>query len=118
MNGLPHPINPTSIDFENNDYHEVYYQFLESLQSAHSYDNLVCISKEFKNGYTLFSFDMSADQHGGMNHNSLYNVPASIQLKLKFKQGQNPDSITLLVYYKTTSHMLVDASCHVQVISS
>jgi hypothetical protein len=119
VNGLPYPINPLSIDFTNDSYHNAYHLMLESLQCTGSNSgNALCLSKkDFKNGFTLFSFDMSADQYGGMNHISLYNAPANVQLRLRFTASNANDIITLIVYYEMSSRMVIDASRRVQVFS-
>ena len=119
VNGMPYPNNPITMDFNNDNYHNIYHLMLESLQcAAPANGNALCVSKkDFKNGFALFSFDMSADQYGGMNHMSLYNTPANVQLRLKFAASNAADIITLIVYYEIASRMVVDASRRVQVFN-
>jgi hypothetical protein len=118
INGVQFPHQPIRMDFAGNDYHEAYYHFLESLKSITPMTNSVYITPaEYKEGYTLFSFDMSSDQKGGMNHVGLHNEPANVQLHIKFAESKAADIITLVVYYETTSRVLVDSSRQVQVYS-
>lgn len=119
VNGMPHPINPMSLDFTNHDYHVAYYNMMESFQAANPGNgNAISITKEeFRDGYTLFSFDMSSDQYGGLNHYSLYNTPANVQLRIKFKQSDATDIITLIIYYEISTRMVVDQSRRVQIFS-
>jgi hypothetical protein len=118
VNGVHFPHQPITMNFNTNDYHDAYYQFLQSLKSITPMGNSVFITPaEYKSGYTLFSFDMSSDQRGGLNHLSLYNEPANVQLHIKFAASSSTDIITLIVYYETSSRILVDSSRQVQVYS-
>lgn len=119
VNGMPFPTQPYPIDFSKKNYHNAYFQFLESCKSFTPFgQGCVNLSKEeYANGYTLFSFEMSSDQHGGMNHYHLFNDPANVQLYIKFAAGRADDIITLVVYYETSSRMVIDSSRQVQVFS-
>lgn len=120
VNGVATPRNMIAMHFDDNDYHTIYYQMLDSFQAANPGNiNCVDISKdEFGNGFTFFSFDMSPDQYGrGLNHQTLYNQPASIRLKIKFKSGTISEPLTILIYYETASRLIVDSSRQVQVFT-
>jgi hypothetical protein len=119
VNGLPHTVNPISMNFTTGDIHRIYYHTLEALHTANPVlVNSIPITKnEFKEGYTLFCFDMSADQYGGKTQYNLYNAPANVQLRIKFSQSRNNDIITLIIYYEIGSRMLVDKTRRVQIIS-
>lgn len=119
VNGLPHAVNPISMNFANGDFHRMYYHTLEALHTANPVlVNSVHLSKEeFKDGYTLFCFDMSADQYGGKSQYTLYNAPANVQLRIKLTQSSSTDIITLVIYYELGARMLVDKTRRVQVIS-
>lgn len=116
INGVPFPHQPITMNFATNDYYDAYHQFLHSLKSITPMSNSVFITPaEYKEGYTLFSFDMSSDQRGGLNPLSLHNQPANVQLHIKFAQSQAADIITLVVYYETSTRVLIDSSRQVQV---
>lgn len=118
VNGTAHPLSMIPVNFDTGDYHTAYYHMLDSVQAANPTGNTINISKkDFGAGYTLFSFDMSADQYGSLNHQTLYNQPANVTLKMKFKTGMVADVITLVVYYETASRMVVDGSRQVQIFS-
>lgn len=118
INGVPFPHQPLVMNFTNNDYMDAYHQFMNSFRSINSVSNSVFITpEEYKSGYTLFSFDMSSDQRGGVNRATLYNEPANVQLHIKFAQSNATDTIVLIVYYETSSRVAVDSSRQVQVYS-
>ena len=120
LNGRNHPYPMTPMDFTKEDTHRIYHHMLESMQGANpnpSQGAVAISKKEFDNGYTLFSFDMSPDQYGGMNHQSLFNQPANIRLQLRFKQGNATALITLIVYYELSSRMMVNASRQVTIFA-
>lgn len=113
LNGTAHPIPMTQMDFATKATHNIYHLMLEAMQAAKPQpgQSSVCITKkEFDEGFTLFNFDMSSDQHGGFNHQSLFNQPANIRLHLRFRQGDVADLITLIIYNELSSRMLVNAS--------
>lgn len=118
LNGMPHPLPMIQMNFDKHDVHRIFHHMLDAMQSVDPANGVVAINRdEFEQGYTLFHFDMSPDQAGGLNHQSLYNQPANVKLHIKFKQGTPTDTITLVVYYEITSRMLVDSSRQVQVFS-
>jgi hypothetical protein len=120
LNGTAHPIPMTQMNFTDKQTHRIYHLMLESMQAAkpNPGQSSVCITKkEFDAGFTLFNFDMSSDQHGGLNHQSLFNQPANIRLHLRFNQGNVTDLITLIIYYELSSRMLVNASRQITVFA-
>lgn len=118
LNGIPHPLPMEKMNFTTKSTHSIYHHMLESLQASTPGMNAVNISKrEFDSGFTLFSFDMSADQYGGLNHQALSNQPANIRLHLRFKQGNASALITLVIYYELSSRMVVNSARQVTVYS-
>ena len=116
LNGVPHPIPMTAMDFTAKSTHRILHHMYDSLQSSNPGTNAVNITKkEFDDGFTLFSFDMSSDQYGGLNHQSLLNQPANIRLHLRFAQGNATKLITLVIYYEMMSRMTVNSSRQVTV---
>lgn len=118
LNGIPHPLPMEQMAFDTQATHRIYHHMLDSLQSSTPGLNSVAISKaEFDRGFTLFSFDMSADQYGGLNHQTLSNQPANVRLHLRFAQGDSNAVITLVIYYELSSRMVVNSSRQVTVYS-
>lgn len=116
VNGTPHPIPMTQMDFTKKSTHRILHLMYESVQGVNPLAPALGISKEeFDSGFTLFSFDMSSDQHGGLNHHSLFNEPANVRLHFRFAQGNATDLITLIVYYETSQRMSVTATRQVTV---
>jgi hypothetical protein len=105
-----------SMDFDKKTTNRIYHHMLDSMQSTDGSDGTVNISyKEFREGFTLFSFDMSSDQYGGLNHHHLFNQPANIRLHIKFDSGSTTNTITLIVYHELVSRMLVNDTRQVTV---
>lgn len=120
VNGMPFPSQMIPMNFEKKDTSRIYHAFLDSLQAANpGIANHIYISKkEFGDGYTFFSFDMSPDQYGkGINHEMLYNQPANIKMKIKFHPLTASESITIIYYFELASRMVVDGSRQVQVFA-
>lgn len=121
VNGVYYPGEAVTMDFQNKNYCRAYYMTLDSLQAAMP-ENSACVNislNEFAHGFTLFSFDMSVDQYGSLDHRTLYNEPANVQLTMKFASAGNSmtDILSLCIYYETTSRMLVDYSRQVLVLN-
>jgi hypothetical protein len=95
--GVPYPRPVMKMDFAADRYAEAYHNFMTSLNAAYSRFVPMVSKAEYKNGFTLFSFDMSPDQLGSMHPGSMLNLNSNIRLEMKFKVplAQN---ITLLVY--------------------
>lgn len=119
VNGQPHSLNPIGMNFAENTHYKMYYHMLEALQTADpTQGHTINITRDdFKNGFTIFCFDMSADQYGGLNHYSIYNTPANVQLRIKFRQTNNAENITLIIYYELGAKMMIDKTRRVQIIS-
>lgn len=95
--GMPYPKPPLNMDFENGDYAEAYHNFMCSLNGSYSKSVPHITMKDYKNGYTLFSFDMSPDQLGSVQPGSMLKMNSNIRLEMKFKTALT-QNVTLLVY--------------------
>jgi hypothetical protein len=121
VNGLPHPLPMIAMNFDQKDTYRIYHHMLESLQASNPDPGQAALGitkKEFDTGYTLFSFDMSSDQYGGLNHQALFNQPANVRLHLRFKQGSATRLITLIIYHEVSSRMSVNSSRQVTVFKA
>jgi hypothetical protein len=95
--GMSYPRPLLRMDFENDIYAEAYHNFLTSLNAAYGRNAPTITMNDYKNGFTLFSYDMSPDQFGSMNPGSMLSSNSNIRLEMKFKTAL-PKNITLLVY--------------------
>lgn len=108
VNGQHFPIPPLQMDFETGQTAEAFYQMMDSVHSVKSTTPPLISHAMFKNGFTLFSYDMSADQHGSKNHYQISNQPANIRLYVRFKQGAANENVTLIVYYEVNSQLNIN----------
>jgi len=63
--------------------------------------------KDFENGITLFSFDMTADQYGSDEPLAVTNRNANIKLCIEFAEKLEKN-VTLIVYYDLEMLMTID----------
>lgn len=117
LNGQHYPLPPLQTDFEKGQTAEAFYLMMDSLHSIKSTSPPLISHNMFKNGYTLFSYDMSSDQHGAKNHYQISNQPANIRLHIRFKEGAPTKNITLIVYYEVNSRLSINKSRQVTVYS-
>lgn len=106
-NGLEYPTPPINPDFTNKDYVEAYNHLMSSVDAEISPFVPNITEKDFANGFAIYSWDMSPDQYGDMNQNSVHNKGANIRLSLEFA---NPlaTAATLIIYYLTEMRMTID----------
>ena len=95
--GIPYPRPMLKLNFSHNKGAEAYHNFMLSLGSAYSDQVPDITKKEFMDGFTLFSFDMSPDQLGSVHPGSLLNMNSNIRLEMKFR-SPTTQNITLLIY--------------------
>lgn len=95
--GIPYPRPLTKLDFRNKICAEAYHNFMTSMGAAYSDFVPHITKKDYMNGYSLFSYDMSPDQLGSLHPASLLNMNSNIRLEMKFKNPL-PKNITLLIY--------------------
>lgn len=95
--GTPYPRPLVKLDMENHECAEAYHNFMSSLNGAYSRNVPSITMSEYKEGYTLFSYDMSPDQMGSIHPGSMLNMNSNIRLEMKFEKPVSTN-ITLLVY--------------------
>lgn len=95
--GMPFPRPMARLDFKNGKVAESYHNFMLALKGSYSRFVPNVTIDEFKQGFTLFVYDMSPDQLGSVNHESLLNRYSNVRLEMKFAE-KTPTSITLLAY--------------------
>jgi hypothetical protein len=85
------------LDFATNRYAEAYHHFMTSLNGTYTKWGPNISAAEYRNGYTLFSYDMSPDQLGSIHPGSLHNANSNIRLEMKFKAALT-HNVTLIVF--------------------
>lgn len=113
-NGLPYPTQPVMVDFKKRDFTEGYRHLLASLQSDNSPFTPDISLKDFENGVTLFSFDMTPDQYGSDEPLNVANRSANIKVSLEFAEPLKKH-VTLIVYYDLEMLMTIDSKRNVLV---
>lgn len=116
VNGAPFPVNPIDVSFPDS-IERAYHLLLTSLVAGDGeIGNLNLTLDDFRDGFTLFAFDMSPDQYGTQAANSLINQPANVRLALQFSASAT-NTITVIIYYEVKSRLQVDSLRQVQVYS-
>lgn len=95
--GRAFPKPPLHMDYEKGDYAEAYHNFMCSLNGAYSRTVPNITMEDYKNGFNLYSFDMSPDQLGSVQPGSMLKMSSNIRLEMKFSAALTKN-ITLLVY--------------------
>jgi hypothetical protein len=95
--GVPYPRPMINMDFQLNQYSEAYHHFMTSLNGAYSRLGPNVTMADYRNGYTLFSYDMSPDQLGSVHPGSIHNANSNIRLEMKFKAAL-AQNVTLIVF--------------------
>jgi ribonucleoside-diphosphate reductase beta chain len=112
VNGQSFPYPMVSMNFHSNKYDtaEIYHLFMDSLHAIDSPDPPLISKKDYDaNGFTLFGFNLSADQYQTIDQRILLNLPANIRLQMKF----NPATtivvpMTLIIYYEMFSGLSIN----------
>lgn len=102
--GVPYPRPVTKLDFENNRVVEAYQNFLLSLRADDCRFVPNVTLQDFRQGFTLYSYEMSPDQLGSINYSSMLNKQSNIRVEIKFARP-TVTNITLLAYYEN-EHLL------------
>ena len=108
-NGIEYPTPPLQTNFTQGDFVEAYSHLLSSLQADKRPIVPYITKTDFKNGCFVLSWDMSADQFGGDNPQSLINRTANIKLSLEFRTALQK-AITLIFIYMLESRTIITAA--------
>ena len=105
-NDTPYPVPPLKCNFARKQYTRAYYTTMASLQAPNPAAPSITFDK-FASGSTIFSFDMSPDQCGGSDPNSITNRPAVMRLEVEFAAPLTIETMCL-IYHETEMIMSVD----------
>jgi hypothetical protein len=99
---------PYQPDFANNRYCKVYKDFMDAV-GVWNKDRTCGISRaDYKNGYTLYAFDLSPDKHGDGHHFSLMRT-GTLRLDCRFSQAL-PNAIHVVCIAEYENLLEVDAN--------
>ena len=96
VNGDSHPGPPYKPDFSSYQFVRSYADFMNVFGFYNTDDTNGLTLKEFKSGYTIYAFDMTADSDISAPYRQA-NVPHNIRLDLQFKTTL-PETINVLIY--------------------
>jgi hypothetical protein len=116
-NGIEYPTPQITLNCDKKNYSEAYQHLFESLHAENSPFVPDLTEKDFGNGFTLFSWEMSPDLSGADNMPVGANKNANIRLLLEFEEPL-VEAITLIVYYQLDMRMSINQSRQVTVESS
>lgn len=107
LNGQPVPSKPLELNFQSNSFIRAYYQ----LFAGFNQDKGNFISREeFSKGYTLFTFDLSADLCDGPHLN--LQQQGNLRLELKFSKAL-VKTISVLVYAEIENFIEISKERHI-----
>jgi len=96
VNGVSHPGPPYKPDFASDQFMRSYVDFMDVFGFYNTDDTNGLTMKEFKSGYTIYAFDLTADSDISAPYRQA-NVPHNIRLDLTFKRTL-PETINVLIY--------------------
>lgn len=107
-NGISVPFDKIPFDFENNEFIKGYFSLLKTcdMWNDESTNNGITMDM-YKNGYTLFGFNISPDATLGDNLNLITEGHLSFDLRLK---AGHPNSITIICYLEYDTMMEINAN--------
>lgn len=96
VNGVSHPGPPYKPDFSSSQFVRSYVDFMTTFGYFNTDDTNGLTLKEFKHGYTIYAFDLTADNDISAPYRQA-NVPHNIRLDLEFKTTLS-NTINVLIY--------------------
>jgi hypothetical protein len=111
-NGVPYPHPPVKANFTQNRFAQAYYLTMKSLQSPEPGAPAITY-EEFKSGTTIFSYDLTPDQAGGLDPHQSVSKKANIRLDVNFSTPLAQETM-MLIYYEQDVRVSID---HTRAIS-
>ena len=107
-NGIATPFDKMDFNFENDEYMMGYFSLLQSvgLWGHDSKNNGITPTRDYKNGYTLFGFNLSPDESLGDNLNLIKEGHLSFDLRLR---AGHAESITIICYLEFDTILEIDS---------
>ena len=96
VNGVSHPGPPYKPDFDSYQFMRSYVDFMSVFGYYNTDDTNGLTMKEFKSGYTIYAFDLTADSDISAPYRQAH-VPHNIRLDLEFKNTLSK-TINVLIY--------------------
>ncbi|MEL7308555.1 MAG: hypothetical protein AAGK05_12265 [Pseudomonadota bacterium] len=96
VNGVSHPGPPYRPDFSSSQFLRSYVDFMDVFRFFNTDDTNGLTMEEFKSGYTIYAFDLTADSDISAPYRQA-NVPHNIRLDLEFKATLS-ETINVLIY--------------------
>ena len=92
-------------NFENDDYIRSYFSLYNVTNKYYENESLDIDIQEYKDGYTLWGFNLTSDSCG----DNFYNDPetGNIKLEIQFKEAL-ANSITVIVYADFNNKLLIE----------
>jgi hypothetical protein len=94
--GMPYPCPVMKMDFANNKFTEAFHNYLKSLGADNSNKVPPVKKDDYKDGFTVFSYDMSPDQSQSIVPASMLRTSSNIRLEMKFSSPLT-ENVTLIV---------------------
>jgi len=114
-NGIPHPYPPITANFAEKQYIQLYHMTLKSLQ-APSPGTPSISYEEFRDGCTIFCYDLSPDLSGGIDPHSATHKRAALRLNVQFETATTAE-VMCLIYYEQDTLVTIDYARSVQAIT-
>lgn len=95
IDGEEAPYSPLEVDFTNNSYVKAYYTLFNGLDRACLDIGNHISFRDYKDGYTMFAFDLTPDMCNGDHFNLVKNGNLRISLNFKTSLSEN---VNCLVY--------------------
>jgi len=112
--GKQYPPMPLQMDFANNRFMEAFHMLYDAMGSVSSEHGCGITYEQFKNGYTLLCFDLSADSSASSGYFQLVQE-GTIELQMRFSDVINAlHGIKLIIYKEFDNVLNIDRfrSCH------
>lgn len=100
------PANPLQPNFALNLYSRSYLSLFTDLNRYHNNQNIPISLEDYKNGYSLFAFDLTPDFSAGEAHSSI-NKSGNISIDMKFNTAL-PHTVSLIVYAEYRNVIEID----------
>jgi hypothetical protein len=99
INGEQFPRRAYKPNFPDNNYTREYLEFLRASKQFNNDVNTIITKKNYKNGFTLFAFDLSQDTSDGYHGSGYANIPRNgiMRLEIQFRE-QLQKTVNVLLY--------------------
>jgi len=115
VGGRSYPSKPYNLDYASNNYMLAYSQLFSGLNTFHG-DNGIDISyKDFKSGYCLYIFDLTAGQSASSEYIEDSKI-SDLNIDITFATAPT-DVLTCVVYTETNALMTIDTNRDVNIVN-